>query len=115
MNSYFNQEVSKRRNHTPWASVDFHNFAREMAVQGAHADLDISISKGIVKANNHSGKNDFILIVQYRPDTSSRFWFVARWTGKDGKRHTAEGHTIELCMWRAAQTEIDVQKNLEGK
>jgi hypothetical protein len=115
MGSMFNSEVYRRRNHTPWAEIKVIDFACEMAVQGSEADAALAQAQGLVARKYHSGTNDFLLIVQYRPDTSSRFWFVAKWTGADGKRHQAEGQTIELCMWRAAQRELDVQKEVDAK
>ena len=115
MSSLFDTAVYNRKNHTPWTGINLLEFARDMAVQGSDVDDVLAQSEGIQRRNYHSGKNDFLLIVQYRNEVSSRFWFTAKWTGADGKRHQAEAQTIELCMWRAAQIELDIQKAIDSK
>lgn len=115
MSSMFDTNVYNRRQHTPWAAVNFMAFAKEMTENGAAADAKLAEQEGISLRNYHSAKNDFVLIVQPRPDVSSRFWFIAKWTGEDGRRHQVEAQYFDLCMWRAAQVELDIQKRLEAE
>jgi len=90
MSSLFDTEVSQRRNHTPWASMNFLAFVRDIVWNGSDEPL----------------KNEVIFKARYRPDVSSRTWFELEWTGEDGERHSAEAQDFGLLLWRAAEIEM---------
>lgn len=115
MSSNFDSDVNKKRNQNPWASINVFAFGREMASNGRDADSQIAENTGLNPKKYHSGKNDFVLVIQDRPDVRSGYWFIVKWTGADGCRHYAEAQDLGLCMWRAAQRELEVTKKMEEK
>lgn len=91
MRNVFDSIVCERRNQVPWARIDFLAFAREMAFEG-----------------------EVVLRIRYRPDVATRFWYVLEWPGEDGKTHRAESQEFQLCLWRAAQIELDARAKKES-
>lgn len=112
MGSLFDSEVYARRRANPFAEIDLEQFAKAVALHGSDADskLPEAADACLRRREYHSGKNDFQLTVQYRPDIASRFWFTVEWTGEDGERHQAEAQEFNLCMWRAAVLDQQVSE-----
>lgn len=95
MSSLFDSRVYQRRNETPWAVVSLSAFMREMMFQGK-----VTFSCG------------------HRPSVASRQWYTIEWTDENGDRRIAEAQEWDLCLWRAAQIELQVreqQKTAEQK
>ena len=112
MSSLFDSQVYAERRRVPWAEIDLIQFAREVALSGSDADRKLpEAADACLRGRGfHSGQNDFQLTVQYRPDVASRFWFSIEWTGEDGERHSVEAQEIELCLWRAAISELNLRE-----
>jgi len=94
VSSLFDSRVYQRRNETPWAVMSLSAFMKEMA---------------------YSGKVSFSCV--YRPSVASRQWYTIEWTDENGDRRIAEAQEWDLCLWRAAQTELQVReqrKTAEG-
>lgn len=87
MSSLFDSRVYQRRNETPWAVMSLSAFMKEMMYQG---------------------KITFSL--QYRPSVASRQWYTLEWVGEDGEQHQTEAQEWDLCLWRAAQIELQVRE-----
>jgi hypothetical protein len=85
MTSLFDSKVYQHRNETPWASMSLSAFMREMMFRGK-----------------------VTWTVQYRPSVVSRAWYTIEWTGEDGEQHRAESQEWDLCLWRAAQIELQI-------
>ena len=99
MSSLFDTEVYQRRNHTPWASVNFLHFVRDMVWNGGGKD---------------PLKDQVVFRARYRHDVASRVWFSLEWTGEDGERHNAEAQDFGLLLWRAAEIEMKVKEKKKG-
>ena len=93
MSSLFDTEVYLRRNHTPWASVNFLHFVKDMVFNASSDDL-----------------NAVVFRAGYRHDVASRVWFELSWTGKDGERYTVEAQDFGLLLWRAAEIEMKARE-----
>jgi len=94
MSSLFDTEVYLRRNHTPWASVNFLHFVKDMVWNGSGDPLE----------------NEVVFRARYRHDVSSRVWFELTWSGEDGERHTAEAQDFGLLLWRASEIEMKARE-----
>lgn len=101
MSSIFDSNVASRRKHTPWTSVSFLSFVKEMCFNELK-DEDEHEREVVFKAT-------------YRHDVASRFWYELEWTGADGERHSVSAQEFDLLMWRAAQREIDVERKLNDR
>jgi len=97
MSSLFDTEVYQRRNHTPWASMNFLSFVRDMAWHGTADPV----------------KNGVVFRTYYRHDVSSRMWYELEWTGEDGERHSTSSQDFGLLLWRAAEIEIKTREKLK--
>jgi len=92
MTSRFDSDVNSRRNATPWAVMSLSAFIQEMMFCGR-----------------------VVFSCAYRPDMASRQWFILEWTGEDGNPHRAEAQQWDLCLWRAAQMELQVRARQKGE
>lgn len=99
MSSWFDSQVYSRRRETEWARVSMLAFMKDV----------------VWNDNDVPHQNKVILSVMHRPDVASRLWFELEWTGMDEKRHVVSSQDFDLLMWRAAQTEINVQRKLEDQ
>jgi hypothetical protein len=97
MSSLFDTEVYQRRNHTPWASVNFLHFVRDMVWNGTAEPLE----------------NEVVFKARYRNDVASRVWYELSWTGEDGERHYADSQDFGLLLWRAAEIELKARAKKE--
>lgn len=86
--------VRERRNATPWASMNLHAFMHDMALNG----------QALVS-----------LTCVYRPDVASRFWWTVEWTDEQGEKHEASAQELDLCLWRAAEKELQARQRIEKK
>lgn len=101
MSSLFDSSVSRRRNETPWARMNFVAFARDMATNGFSSGAPVS--------------NAVELTCTYRHDVSSGFWWAIRWTCADGERRLAESQEFDLCLWRAAEMELEIEARVKSE
>lgn len=97
MSNLFDTMVSIRRKTTPWARVNPFIFMTEMAT------------------NVGEGNSEAILTVQPRPSVASRRWWTISWVGQDGKRHEESAQELALCLWRAAEREIQIEEEIDRK
>ena len=91
MTSLFDSNVYERRKHTPWAEVNLEDFMRDMAVS------TIDFKK-------------VTLTCHYRHSVASRYWWAIEWTDESGVEHLAEAQELNLCLWRAAQMELQARE-----
>lgn len=87
MSSLFDSNVYQRRNETPWAEMSLSAFMDEMMF---------------------SGKVTFSC--EYRPRVASRQWYTIEWIDEDGIQHSQCAQEWDLCLWRAAQIELQVRE-----
>lgn len=99
MSSLYDTDVRNRREHTPWANVNAFRFMREMALN--------------VDDTKPRYEQAAVLSVHSRPDVASRFWWTMEWTGTDGERHSVSAQDLDLCLWRAAESETRIMERLE--
>lgn len=89
----FDSKVYQRRNETPWAIMSLPAFMKEMAING---QAEVSFS------------------CKYRPSVASRFWYTITWTDEQGTQHSASSQEWDLCLWRAAEIEIQTRRSIDG-
>lgn len=107
MGSWFDSLVYHRRNQTPWASVGFLRFVKEMLW---NEPLESSIDKGAREIHYESR---VVFTATNRPDVASRVWYELEFTAYDGKRKSVSSQDFDLLMWRAAQVEIEARERDE--
>jgi 3-mercaptopyruvate sulfurtransferase SseA len=61
----------------------------------------------------NSDDEPVVLECKHRPDVASRFWWTIEWTGADGQRHIQAAQELTLCLWRAAENEMQVERQVE--
>ena len=88
MGSMFDSEVYARKRHTPWARISLLSMISELVQNDGDGDGKVSLS------------------AQYRHDVASRIWCTLEWTSEDGKRKEVSAQTLDLCLWRAAHSEL---------
>ncbi len=89
MGSLFDSKVYQRRNETPWAVMNLAAFIKDMAI---------------------NGQSSVTLTCCYRPDVASRFWYTIEWTDDNGEKHSASAQELDLCLWRAAEIELQARR-----
>jgi hypothetical protein len=96
MTSMFESAVYARARQTPWARVDPIRFMRDMALESDGETVGLTVN--------------------YRHSVASRFWWTISWAGPDGERHEAEAQTLDRCLWRAAEIQLQLEaKRKENK
>jgi hypothetical protein len=114
MASEFEQNVQRRRENTPWASLGLTSFGRDMALHGAEADEHEAKRDGHDPQTYISGKTDFMLVIRCIGIDRRRFLYIVKWTGADGRRHQQKSDNLSDALWRAAQEEINIQTRIGG-
>ena len=90
MTTEFDAQVRKRQEETPWARMSMTAFAHEMC-----ANLgDISLP-------------GFQLEVRCRPSVVTGYWYTVKWVGADQGRYEVSSQSLDLCLWRAAEQELE--------
>lgn len=97
MSTLFDSKVYDRRRQTPWARMNVVAFMRDM-MTNREPDSQVTSALGV------------ILTCRYRHDVASRTWWTIEWTTVDGGRCRAEAQELDLCLWRAAETELDAEE-----
>ncbi len=103
MTSMFDTAVRERREHTPWASVSPIRF-----MQDAKWNC-------MSNENHNPWDHQAVLSVQYRQNVATSEWWTLEWTAEDGQRHRVESQSVDLLMWRAAETEMRARSALYSK
>lgn len=91
MGSLFDGKVYQRRNQTPWATMSLAAFIKDVAINQSPVTLTCC----------------------YRPDVASRFWYTIEWTDSHGEKHSASSQELDLCLWRAAEIELQARNREE--
>jgi len=61
----------------------------------------------------YCGKVTFSCI--YRTNVSSRLWYTIEWIDEAGEQHSISAQEADLCLWRAAETELRARVKRIGK
>lgn len=77
----------------PLATISAGRFIRSVVAQ----------HEGIANPNHARA----VLTCAPRPDVRTRFWWTLEWLGADNRMHRAEGESIDLLMWRAAEVQAE--------
>ena len=105
MSSLFESKVRDRRNHTEWAMMGLSAFMRDMAVSGGSQAIS-----GQERPPEGHVSYPVKLTCQYRHSVASRFWWSIEWTDEQGIERRAEAQELDLCLWRAAEIELQVRE-----
>ena len=108
MSSLFDSNVRDRRNHTEWAVMSLTAFMKDMAISGG----SLAISGQERRPGEHVNC-PVRLTCQYRHSVASRYWWTIEWADELGIEHRAEAQELDLCLWRAAEMELQVRKKEE--
>jgi len=95
MSRIFDSLVYARRRHTPWSRMSLLDFAKDVCLR--------HLEKPAIE-------RCFELRVFYREDVVSKFWFDISWTGPTGEQLSTCGESLDLALYRAAETEIQAQR-----
>jgi hypothetical protein len=101
MTSLFDSNVRDRRNHTEWAFMSLTAFMKDMALSGG-------------SQTDERTNCPVILTCQYRHSVASSFWWTIEWTDEQGIQHRAESQELDLCLWRAAEIELQARQRQEN-
>lgn len=99
MTSMFDSSVYQRRKYTPWARMSLMAFANEMLFNGCNLTEDQDVS--------------FNLKITPRKDVDTGKWFEVSWISCDGQRRCACSKELDLCLYRAAEIELNARKKVE--
>ena len=105
MTSMFDSEVYQRRKHTPWARMSLLAFAKEVMFN--EPDLGEVQRKWVPQQVK--------LTIAPRKDVSSGVWYELHWVGCDGQQHYVSSQEYDLCLFRAAEVELQNQAEMGEK
>lgn len=99
MSGEFDSRVYARRQHTPWARMSLTAFMSEV----------------MYRSNKENITQHAALYLSYRPDVASNKWWTIEWYGEDQETHDASAQDLDLCLFRAAEIDLNISKEIRER